>query len=332
VFIASNTQAFKAKFTHNLKAMLGSNGLGSFVLVLANSMQDSELQQALKQDLRKSFSILSKTPPNGPKDDIAVFSALKKAGIAQLSPWESIDHTPWELIYNPLRSLRPARTSTQVITQIQQPFDLEKFHFNKPFLRPEILWEGLWHGTNLRVLYNKFPFAPWHLLIVPEPKKQQPQFLTLQAHRNMMDLVAEQSEVLVGFAVGFNSLGADASINQLHFQSFIRETALPIEESHWQHNGGDMLYPFDCQRCNSAEEAWQLINEHHQTNQPYNLLYRDKYCYVLTRKGQGQVDLDDWIQGAAWHELCGVFTISDRELAKQLSADTITAQLKRLKL
>jgi len=30
----------------------------------------------------------------------------------------------------------------------------------------------------LRVLYNKFPFAPWHLLIMPEAEQQHPQFLT----------------------------------------------------------------------------------------------------------------------------------------------------------
>ena len=51
-------------------------------------------------------------------------------------------------------------------------------------------------------------------------------------------LVEAQQTVLPGFAVGYNSIGACASVNQLHFQSFIRPEPLPIEQLRWRHNGG----------------------------------------------------------------------------------------------
>lgn len=330
MFIASNIEEFKNSFIQGLKEMLQPDGLGAFILVLANSMQDEELHHALKHHITDNFSILRASNVSGPDDDLAVFSALQKMDISQLSQWESFHQTPWELIYNPLRALRPARAAQQIIDAIEQPFDINKFHFNKPFLRPEILWEGQWRNTDIRVLYNKFPFAPWHLLIVPEPDKQQPQFLTQKAHKNMMHLADEQSSVLLGFGIGFNSLGAYASINQLHFQGFIKSSPLPIEANHWKHNGGNTNYPVDCYRSDTANEAWEIIRNLHQQNQPYNLLYRAGYCYVMPRKGQGRVDLSDWAQGTAWYELCGVFTLSDKKVIEGLPADHINTQLEKL--
>ena len=333
MFIAPTIEEFKENFIQGLKKMLNPDELGAFILVLANSMQDKELHQALTQDIAKNFSALQrKSEITGPDDDIAVFSALLKTGIKQLSQWETYSQTPWELIYNPLRALRPARAAQQIIKDIQQPFDTNKFHFNKPFLRPEILWEGHWQGTEMRVLYNKFPFAPWHLIIVPEPEKQQPQFLTQAAHQQIMTLVAQQSQIFTGFGVGFNSLGAYASINQLHFQGFIKETPLPIEASQWTHNGGNKAYPVDCYRCQSADKAWQIITKLHQENQPYNLLYRNNTCYILPRKGQGQVDFPEWAQGTAWYEVCGVFTLSDKNKAQTLDASNIKKQLEKLRI
>ncbi len=98
----------------------------------------------------------------------------------------------------------------------------------------------------MRVLYNKFPFAPWHLLVVPEPEQTLPQFLTQTHHARMMALVTEQADALPGLGMAFNSLGAYASINQLHFQGFVREAPFPVELPRWRHNGGEDEYPLEC--------------------------------------------------------------------------------------
>ncbi|MDD5393739.1 MAG: hypothetical protein PHE17_12035 [Thiothrix sp.] len=331
MFIAADIDAFKADFAAGLENMLTPTGLGAFILVLANSMQDRELFARLSAPLSQTFAQLRENNPDGPEDDRNVFAALLASGIDALDCWEHCPQEPWERVLNPLRSLRPARVSSDVFREIQQPFDPSKFHFNKPFLRPEILWEGAWSGGQLRVLYNKFPFAPWHLLVVPEPQQCLQQFLTREHHVRMLALVAEQSHSLPGLGMAFNSLGAYASVNQLHFQGFMRETPLPLELPRWQHNGGLEAYPLDCLRTASAQKSWQMIEALHAANQPYNLLYRADACYIVPRQGQGLVALPAWAQGMAWHEICGVFTLPDLAALEGIGAVEIAAQLARLR-
>lgn len=315
MLFTTSPDTFKTRFTDGLQQMLTPNGLGAFILVLANSMQDAELRQQLATPLRETFAQLQQREPDGPVYDVATFAALLETGIEMFSGWEYERVEPWELVVNPLRSLRPVRVSGEVFCELHQPFAVDKFHFNKPFLRPEILWEGIAEGMNLRVLYNKFSFVPWHMLIVPEPLATLPQFLTRHYHERMMALAANTATYLPGFGIAFNSVGAYASVNHLHFQGFIRPLPFPVEAAQWQHNGGTQTYPLHCWRADSAQAAWEIIAALHQANQPYNLLYRAESCYILPRKGQGTVKLADWLQGIGWHELCGVFNLVDRSAA-----------------
>lgn len=334
MFIANDIAAFKTNFSQGLQQMLcaDAEGLGAFILVLANSMQDETLYARLSPAIRKTFAQLSTQTLHQENDDKTVFLALKQTGIEQLSHWQSRQKIPWKLIYNPLRALRPARSAQQKIKHIYQAFNPQGFNFNKAFLRPEILWEGVHQQCHLRVLYNKFPFAPWHLLIVPEAEQQHPQFLTQKMHDYMMNLSIEYADIFTGFGIGFNSLGAYASINQLHFQAFIQAEKLPIESKHWHHNGGDTVYPIHCIPCDNAHTAWQLIASYHDNNQAYNILYRANICYIIPRQMQGSVALPDWAQGLAWLELCGVFTISEQQLSTHLSTEEIEYTLSRLQL
>jgi len=338
MFIADDIEAFKAEFIQGLQKMLCTDveGLGAFILVLANSMQDEKLYTLLSPSIKETFAQLSTQMStqilSERCDDETVFLALMQCGISQLSHWQSIQKTPWELVYNPLRALRPIRSARQVIQNIQQAFNPHGFNFNKAFLKPEILWEGVHQQCHLRVLYNKFPFAPWHLLIVPEAEQQHPQFLNQTMHNYMMNLSIEYADIFTGFGIGFNSLGANASINQLHFQAFIRTAELPIEAAHWHHNGGDITYPIHCTPCDNAQTAWQLISSYHTRNQPYNLLYRANICYIMPRKMQGAIDLPEWAQGLAWLELCGVLTVSELQANIDLSAKDIESTLSSLQL
>jgi len=335
MFIAPSFNAFKTQFILQLKNMLNNNesgGLGAFILVLSNSMQDKALFDALSPHLERRFLALQKTTwEKSPIDDKQVFERIQQLGLEKFGCWEKSHLEPWELIYNPIRALRPARASEQKITQIHQAFDADKFHFNKPFLRPEILWEGVWDSINMRVLYNKFPFTPWHLLLALEPEKQHPQFVSLATHQHIARLI-NHCQHLPNFGIAYNSLGAYASINQLHFQGFIRE-ALPIEHSSWQHNGGETAYPIACERYHNPIEAWQHIAALHQENQPYNLLYRPNACYVIPQQGQsGHVIPSTWLHGAGWHEMCGVFTMTNNNDIAPLKAQTIHQELTKFAL
>lgn len=336
MFIASSLTEFKILFAEKLRGMLSPDELGAFILVLSNSLQDRASQQILKTDLMAIFVELNNRHKAGeltaPQDDLDVFEKIKNKGVGSLTVWENIAQGEWELLYNPMRALRPERASAEKIETIFREFDNNKFHFNKPFLRPEILWEGEWRNVPLRVLYNKFPFAPYHLIIVPQPELALPQYLLKQHHELMWQLLEEQSDIFTGLGVGYNSLGACASVNQLHFQSFIQAEKLPIEKSLWQHNGGVHDYPMRCVKTTSAEESWTMIEQMHAHNQPYNLLYRRGCCYLLPRKMQGSELVAERVQGAGWIEECGVFNIANKKHGKSLTAEYLYADLKSLSL
>ncbi|RTZ61663.1 MAG: hypothetical protein DSZ32_01435, partial [Gammaproteobacteria bacterium] len=169
MFIADTPDAFRALFAdklqHMLEATSETGGVGAFILVLANSMQDAELRQRLEKPLNEAFHQLCRDIPEALPDDASVFLALRQTGLDAFSTWESREARCWRLNLNPLRALRPARAAGKAFTCLHKPFDEQAFHFDKPFLEPEVLWRGhIEQDLSLKVLYNKFPFAPFHLL------------------------------------------------------------------------------------------------------------------------------------------------------------------------
>ena len=326
-----NLSLFKTCFSDVLERMLDADELGSFILVLANSMQDKALQQRLKLPLGKKFAVLKARLERGElqaaKDDYDVFVALVSLGLKNLPVWEYRQEEPWRLLYNPMRKLRPARSSSELIDTLERPFNPNAFHFNKPFLEPEIFWQGYFNDAELRVFYNKFPFAPYHLLMVPDYSQCLPQFLTEKYHRLIWNFVEHHGGELDGLGVAYNSLGAYASINQLHFQGFIQDELLPIEDESWVHNGGSIAYPIKCYKADNVIDAWAKVQLLHQSKQAYNLLYRKGVCFVVERKFQGEEQSPEWLQGIAWCEVCGVQTLGDRRVFENLTQKDIDSAL-----
>jgi diadenosine tetraphosphate (Ap4A) HIT family hydrolase len=334
MFVSDSADAFQHLFVDTLRNMLSPDEAGTFILVLANSMQDAELRDKLKRELADTFKGVQERIKQEKQcitpDDLAVFKAIENTQIDSLSCWQSHNTGDWELNYNPMRSLRPARASNEVADNIKRPFDQNRFHFNKAFLYPEILWQGIWQGTQLRALFNKFPFVPYHLIIVPDADMQLPQYLTAEYHNMMWELVDQQQTALPGFAAGYNSLGACASVNQLHFQSFVRAELLPIEQLKWRHNAGNDNYPMCCFAFDSMKESWALIDKYHNGNRPYNLFYRPGRCYVLPRIPQGNKGVAPRVRGAGWIEECGVFNVSDYAELETVSAEELNDCLRSL--
>lgn len=334
MFIAKDLNQFKSLFVNQLKNMLSDDELGAFILVLANSHQDNFLNNELKADLTKNFIALKNSYSAGrlkaTQDDIDVFTQSLDLELEDVPVWQSKEIGEWELVYNAMRKLRPARSSSQILHSIKQPYDKTRFHFNKPFLKPEILWEGMYEKFNTRVLFNKFPFSDYHMLIVVSSETNSPQVLTQEMHRYACSLMKKMSDVLPGFGLGFNSLAAGASVNHFHFQGFVRKQAFAIEKEQWLHHGGNKTYPLEV-KCFSEESAsWNYIATLIKNDDAFNCLYRNNICYVVPRKYQGTVELPEWLSGAGWIDVAGSITVSDESAFNTIGENIVTEALSRL--
>jgi diadenosine tetraphosphate (Ap4A) HIT family hydrolase len=336
MFIAEDLNQFKTLFISHLRNMLSDDELGAFILVLANSQQDAFLKKELDEDLKSTFSALKNKYASGElqatQDDIDVFRQLLDVSLEDISSWQYRMAGDWEIAFNSLRKLRPARASTQVLHAIRQDFDDTKFHFNKPFLKPEILWQGDYQDYQLRVLYNKFPFSDYHLLIVISPEKNLAQVLTRDIHQAVLSMVNDVEKTFPGFGIGFNSLAAGASVNHLHFQGFVRQALFPVEKYQWKHNGGEAEYPLPVSCFADEASAWKYIDRLIQQNRAFNCLYRNDRCYVMPRKFQGTVQLPDWLTGAGWLDVAGVMTVSDLPTFHAMDEQSIKAALALLSI
>lgn len=325
--INSNETYFKNAFKSKLLNMLNKDELGSFILVLANSMQDPQLQKSLAIKINSTFQEIANNPQlSSAPDDLAIFNALIKTGIKQYDSWKVRKINHWQCSYNPFRALRPERSSKEIFTGLLQDFNHDAFHFSKPFLRPEIISEENFNGLDLQVMYQKFPFAPFHLLIVFQAQKFLPQFLNEETHQIAWNLNNHLRKNINGFCLSYNSLGAGASVNQLHFHGSITEP-LAIEHPCWIHNTGSKNYPLKVDRTSSASKSWKIIRKLHQNNQPYNLLYSSGYCYVISRTPQKRASLPSWLPSIGWYEACGGFNLSKENDFSTLSSSDIESAL-----
>lgn len=133
------------------------------------------------------------------------------------------------------------RRKPQEILSIQQEFNAKQFNFNK--INPEeVIFEmikdteqdaaledngQLHQPCKMVVLINVSPLEFGHCLFVPNPSCCFPQVLTRFAIQVGIESVLLSSNP--GFRVGFNSLGAFASVNHLHLHGYYLNHELKIE-------------------------------------------------------------------------------------------------------
>jgi len=334
--IFENTETFRNAFVGGLEDMLGNEGLGVFILVLANATYDASIYQALQPRLQSRYLELVDAFQQGIKDapdDMQVFERLMSAGLEQLHCRECRQLGPWRVQFNQLRSFRPSRMSDVRVDSLVRQFDKDGFHFNKPFLQKEILWEGRVQDSLCRLLFNKFPFADHHGIWVIEPGESRPQVLNREAHEFMWQLCESLAAGIPGVGFGYNAYGAAASVNHQHFQMYVRgDEGYPVEHGCWQHNGGANSYPLDCDRYDDCESAWQRIESLHASNTAYNLLYRPGLMYVLPRRMQGHFDYADWMTGMGWADVMGEVTAFTREDYEHVERDQLEAQFRNAAL
>lgn len=338
----SSRPELEQRFATGLSSMLDKHpGLGVYILVLANAVQDAVLWDRLREALalrhrflgdRITAALREGRKLAEPEDDLMVFLKLLAIGFEYLAPIEQKQiadadapgGTVWEAQFNPIRALRPARMSDTRVDGVMRPFDPNGFHFNKSFLAKEVLWEGELESKPARLLYNKFPFAPLHGLLVPEPARERPQFLTPELHGWAWEVARAAGVAVPGFGLAYNSYGAYASVNHLHFQTFARERPLPAQE------GLDRDYPLARLHFTDMEAAWFQLDELHQRGQVYNLVYSIDGVLVIPRARQGEIPPEPWSAGFAWSEAAGVFPVASREDYQALDHGALGGALARL--
>ncbi|MFN3593114.1 MAG: hypothetical protein ACK4TK_00330 [Thiobacillaceae bacterium] len=336
----ASTTALQQAYAEGLTRLLaGDVGLGGYILALANTAQDATLWQLLERRLEERHYHLAALvttrlrqgrPIGVPDDDLMVFLKLMAIGFSDGLRVHTRRVGPWEVSFNPLRALRPPRASRVRVEGLSRPFDPEGFHFNRPALEREVLWSGTLLGRPARLLYNKFPFVELHGLLVPEPEQSWPQWLTEQWHDWAWALAAAAGEAMPGFGLAYNSLGAHASVNHLHFQTFVRTVPLPLEQGHWRHNRGEIAYPTTCLTFGDAGQAWQAIASLHSQGTPYNMIYTAGRLYLLPRRPQGSHPQAEWASGHAWYEMAGGVVLFNRADYEGLDAEAIAVELQRV--
>jgi hypothetical protein len=324
-----------------LRRLLGYPGLGSYILVHANACFDAELYSVLKGDMAQRFDLLSTYCREalsegrelaGAENDQLVFLKLMAIGFGGIQTTEFRQSGEWELQFNHVRAFRPSRMSRQPAQGISRPFDADDFNFNKPYLRKEVLWTGELLGEEVDLLYNKFPFAPLHGLLVPDRRARYAQFLSAHQHSYVWSLVEMLGARLPGLGIAYNSYGAYASVNHLHFQFYVRSMPLPIEKACWSHNGGKLHYPASCRVFSAAADAWAHIETLHEHEISYNLIYRPGRLYCLSRRRQGSYQHAPWTHGFAWYELAGGVTTFSRSDFDTLDAVAIEQEMAKLQV
>ncbi len=298
--------AYRNRFEQGLERLLDEGSLNLFILVAANAGFEKPLWDMLSPRLRTRFEMLcAEQSVDEAEEDLQVFRKMRDIGMEALQPTQHRTVGPWEVQFNQLRSFRPLRNSDRPMDSIQAPFDAAAFNFNKPFMQQEVIATGDLLGRHIDLYYNKYPFVELHSLLVPDREQCYPQYLFEEMHHYVWNLVENLSKTLPGARIGYNALGAYASVNHLHLQLFERDQALPVEDPKWVHNGGSEGYPVDCYVFDDPKAAWRQIERWNVCNQAYNMLYTPGNLYCLPRRKQGDFDLPAWSGGFSWYELCG---------------------------
>ncbi|XP_054796867.1 GDP-L-galactose phosphorylase 1-like isoform X2 [Prosopis cineraria] len=130
------------------------------------------------------------------------------------------------------------------LDQVLQPFDDNKFNFTKvgqeealflfeqssdrkSHFVPDALVEKISTSPNV-VAINVSPLEYGHVLLIPRILDCLPQRIDHDSFLLAMHMAKEAADPY--FRVGYNSLGAFATINHLHFQAYYLVAPLPVEK------------------------------------------------------------------------------------------------------
>jgi hypothetical protein len=189
-------------------------GLAAFVLVCANAYFDQAILSALQPELADRFSRLrsqyadllgrGRVIDERYAEDLLVFLKMGLVGLENLKVVEHRQVAWWRVQFNLIRSFRPQRAAVRPVPSIQVPFNPTGFHYRRELCQRESFWSGELAGKRAYLLYNKYPFARLHALLIPEPNRHKPQFLERASHAWAWQVVQQLAQGLPGFGIGYN--------------------------------------------------------------------------------------------------------------------------------
>lgn len=345
--IFSSEERFRAAYRVKLGRMLQSSPggpdarLAAFILACANAYFDEELLPALEGDLRHAFTRLrdhyaalftdGQVVEERLAEDLLVFLKIALVGMENLKVAEYRNLDRWRLQFNHLRSFRPQRSAARPVTSIHQPFNEHQFYYDPALCERESFWSGDLAGKRAHLLYNKYPFARLHALLIPEPERKHRQILDQDMHNWIWKVTERLGRGLPGFGIGYNAIGTFASVNHLHLQTFVEPRGMPITWDCWAHNNGQESYPLACRAFSTPEESWKWLDDIQQADRhSYNLLYAPGRVYAFERKRQGTYRHARWTSGFAWYEVSGGAITFSREAFESLTTEQLLKEYQKL--
>jgi hypothetical protein len=332
----TSESAFRQAFIAGLRRLAASEQPSALLLALGNVVAAPEACGELRHELaarletcRASLPAWRSAPAAETGSDARLLARAVAVGAHQRAAAEERRVGPWRARLSPLRALRPRRMAERPALGLAVPFDEEGFHFDRPGLEPERFACASLGGSEVTLLYNKFPLGPLNSLLVPAIEQHQPQLLTPRLGEWAWAAAAELGSRLPGALLGYNSLGAYASVNHLHLQLLLEPNGLPILHPRWEHEGagGSDRYPLPVTRLSSARELGSWLEETHEHGQAHNLLLAPGRAYGIRRRQQGTVPVAPWTTGLAFLELAGLVLLDDEAAYRTLGAQQIEHEL-----
>ncbi|CAM6119174.1 unnamed protein product [Calypogeia fissa] len=255
------------------------------------------------------------------------------------------------------------------VDKVLQPFDPTKFNFTK-VRQEEVLFrfeesaDGVVdyfdnapiEGSSPNILViNVSPIEYGHILLVPRVMDCIPQWIDPDTLLLALHLTAEVNNA--NFRVGYNSLGAFATVNQLHFQAYYLNATFSLERApttfvcYPRGEGGvkvsqvgnypvrSLVFEIGSSLEELADEVARVCMILQDANIPYNMLITDRGAKIVVipqcfaeRQVKGEVDqtiLDMRVNPAVW-EISGhiiLFRREDFEMATEDYAWKLLAEV-----
>ncbi|XP_010926168.1 GDP-L-galactose phosphorylase 1 isoform X2 [Elaeis guineensis] len=256
------------------------------------------------------------------------------------------------------------------LDKVLQHFDGRKFNFTK-IGQEEVVFRFEESETNEAqylehapvmasacpnvIAINVSPIAYGHVLLIPRMLDCMPQRIDRESFLLAMHMAREAQNPY--FRVGYNSLGAFATINHLHFQAYYLTEPFPVEKAPTQRiatlGSGVKIsqllhYPVRglvFEGGSSLEDLSDVISSAciflQDNNFPYNALISDsgKQIFLLPqwyaeKRAQGKVSqeiLEKQVNPAVW-ELGGHFALKRRQDYEEASEGSICSFLEMVSL
>lgn len=261
------------------------------------------------------------------------------------------------------------------VDQVLQDFDERKFNFTKVG-QEEVLFmfeqsddryshffpsaPAIFKPSSPNVVaINVSPIEYGHVLLIPRVLDRLPQRIDCASFFLALSLAREAADPF--FRVGYNSLGAFATINHLHFQAYYLASPLPVERvptlrvmtsASVQRNGlvvSQLLkFPVRSLVFEGGDTLWDLSNAVasscmclQRNNIPFNVLIANcskrvflfPQCYA-EKQARGEVSqqhLETQVNPAVW-EIGGHIVLKRREDFKNASEDSAWRLLSEVSL